>query len=34
MAAATAIIAGASTLASTGMSFIQAGKQNKLAKEA
>mgnify|MGYP003646837791 FL=1 len=34
MAAATAIIAGASTLASTGMSFVQAGKQNKLAKEA
>ena len=34
MAAATAIIAGASTLASTGMSFVQAGKQKKLAKDA
>ena len=34
MAAATAIIAGASTLASTGMSFAQAGKQKKLAKDA
>ena len=34
MAAATAIIAGASTLASTGMSFIQAGKQKRLAKDA
>ena len=34
MAAATAIIAGASTLASTGMSFVQAGKQKKLAQDA
>ena len=34
MAAATAIIAGASTLASTGMSFIQAGKQRKLSEDA
>jgi hypothetical protein len=34
MAAATSIIAGASTLLSTGMSFSQAGKQKKLAKDA
>jgi hypothetical protein len=34
MAAATAIIAAGATIASTGMSFAQAGKQNKLAKEA
>ena len=34
MAAATAIIAGASTISSTGMSFIQAGKQRRLAEDA
>lgn len=34
MAAVTAIIAAGATIASTGMSFVQAGKQNKLAKEA
>ncbi len=34
MAAATAIIATGTTLASTGMSFAQAGKQKKLAKDA
>lgn len=34
MAAATAIIATGATLASAGMSFAQAGKQKKLAKDA
>ena len=34
MAAATSIIAAASTLASTGMSCVQAGKQKKLAQDA
>ncbi len=34
MAAVTSIIAAGTTLASTGMSFVQAGKQKKLAKDA
>lgn len=34
MAAVTSIIAAGTTLASTGMSFAQAGKQKKLAKDA